>query len=93
MEGFTGKPEINKKSKQINRKLDDLIEWKQTQQAKREQELQKKLLKENREIEKMQNQKKVSKASERILERKYSSQRPERVEDRLMRDAVLKQKK
>ena len=41
----------------------------------------------------MQNQKKVSKASERILERKYSSQRPERVEDRLMRDAVLKQKK
>ena len=28
MQGFTGKPIINKKSQQIKRKLDDLIEWK-----------------------------------------------------------------
>lgn len=29
MQGFTGKPEINKKSKTINRKVDDLMDWKQ----------------------------------------------------------------
>ena len=40
MQGFTGKPIINKKSQQIKRKLDDLIEWKGLQDKKREGELQ-----------------------------------------------------
>ena len=29
LEGFTGKPEINKKSASITRKVDDLLEWKE----------------------------------------------------------------
>lgn len=29
MQGFTGKPQINKKSQLIKRKVDDLIEWKE----------------------------------------------------------------
>jgi hypothetical protein len=29
LEGFTGKPEINKKSVSISRKVDDLLEWKE----------------------------------------------------------------
>lgn len=28
MQGFTGKPIINKKSKSIKRKVDDLMNWK-----------------------------------------------------------------
>ena len=44
MQGFTGQPIINKKSQQIKRKLDDLIEWKGLQDKKREGELQKKQL-------------------------------------------------
>lgn len=27
LKGFTGKPEINKRSKSIKRKVDDLMEW------------------------------------------------------------------
>ncbi len=30
MQGFTGRPQINKKSQSIKRKVDDLIEWKDT---------------------------------------------------------------
>lgn len=36
MKDFTGKPEINKKSKSIKRKVEDLLEWKEKQEAKRE---------------------------------------------------------
>ncbi len=43
MEGFTGKPLINKKSQMIKRKVDDLIEWKDVQSKKREGEQQKKI--------------------------------------------------
>jgi hypothetical protein len=39
MQGFTGKPQINKKSQMIKRKVDDLMEWKELQEKKREGEL------------------------------------------------------
>lgn len=37
LQGFTGKPIINKKSKSLKRKVDDLLEWKGMQEKKREQ--------------------------------------------------------
>jgi hypothetical protein len=36
MQGFTGKPIINKKSKSLKRKVDDLLDWKEKQEKKRE---------------------------------------------------------
>lgn len=47
MKGFTGKPIINKKSQSITRKIDDLMDWKTTQDQKRQEELKKKVEKEN----------------------------------------------
>ena len=38
MKGFTGKPQINKKSKSLKRKVDDLLTWKENQDKKREEE-------------------------------------------------------
>ena len=94
MQGFTGKPAINKKSKKIDRKVNDLFEWKTVLSQKREQELQNKLLKENREMEKMQNTKAINKHSEKIVESKQRmGSRCERVEDRLIRDHQTRMKK
>ena len=42
MQGFTGKPQINKKSQGIKRKVDDLIEWREVQEKKRQEEWQRK---------------------------------------------------
>ena len=39
MLGFTGKPEINKRSRSIKRHVDDLMEWGVNLQQKREYEL------------------------------------------------------
>lgn len=36
MKDFTGKPTINEKSKSIKRKVEDLLEWKEKQESKRE---------------------------------------------------------
>ena len=43
MEGFTGKPNINERSKSIKRKVDDLIEWGANIHQKREQEQKKRM--------------------------------------------------
>ena len=53
MKDFTGKPQINKKSKSIKRKLGDLLDWKERQDLKREQECKKKIANENDEMEKL----------------------------------------
>ena len=56
--------------------------------------MQMKLLKENRELEKMQNTKAINKNSEKILETKFrNGSRNERVEDRLIRDHQTRMKK
>lgn len=86
MEGFTGKPQINKKSQMIKRKVDDLIEWKDTQERKREGELQKKMEQESQAMREMQSQRVVNKQSEKIIEQRFKRGQ-ERVEDRLLRDA------
>ena len=93
MQGFTGKPIINKKSQQIKRKLDDLIEWKGLQDKKREGELQKKQLMEYQELQQLQSHRVVSKQSEKLLETKYKGSLKESVEQRLLRDAGNRQKK
>lgn len=51
MKGFTGKPIINKKSQSITRKIDDLMDWKEKQELKRQEEQNRKLQKENNELE------------------------------------------
>ncbi|CDW76572.1 UNKNOWN [Stylonychia lemnae] len=94
LQGFTGKPQINKKSQMIKRKVDDLIEWKDVQDKKREEELKKKAHVENQEIQQFQQVKVVNKQSEKMIENRYKGQRgSEKVEDRLLRDASLRQKK
>jgi hypothetical protein len=69
MEGFTGRPEINKKSKSINRKIDDLYEWKQSLDRKNEFERQLKRYIEDKEFKKMQSRKLLSKQSYIYAER------------------------
>ena len=91
MQGFTGKPAINKKSKSLKRKVDDLLQWKEQQERKREEEWQRKRDVEMREIEQMQMHKGVSRESERLMEGK--GVRNERVEERLSRDARIRKKK
>jgi hypothetical protein len=53
MKEFTGKPKINKKSKSIKRKVGDLLDWKEKQDLRREQECKKKIANENDEMEKL----------------------------------------
>lgn len=91
MKDFTGKPEINSKSKSIVRKVDDLLDWKEKQELKREKEIKKKNEQELIEIDKIKNKKVVNKKSEQIIEQKFKSQsRKEKVEERLTRDASIR---
>jgi len=50
MEGFTGRPQINRKSKSITRKIDDLYNWKQNVDKKCEYERNLKRLQEEQEF-------------------------------------------
>jgi hypothetical protein len=52
MEGFTGKPNINERSKSIKRRVDDLIEWGANLNQKREIEQKKRVILEKEEIKK-----------------------------------------
>ena len=88
MEGFTGKPEINVQSKSLKRRVDDLLEWKEHQLKRREDEQQKKQMIEWQEIQQLQSQRVVCKESERLV-RNHG----ERVQDRLTRDALIRRKK
>lgn len=92
MQGFTGKPIINKKSQGIKRKVDDLIEWKGQQEKKREGEQQKKQLMEYHELQQLQSHRVVNKQSEKLLESKFKGMK-EKVEERLTRDANIRKKR
>lgn len=91
LQGFTGKPKINKKSQSIKRRVDDLIQWKDDTQKRKEELHQKKQLNEYEELKKLQTLKFVNKKSEELVEKNGKTR--ERVDQRLMRDASIRQKK
>ncbi|CDW73120.1 UNKNOWN [Stylonychia lemnae] len=86
LQGFTGKPEINKKSQSIKRKVDDLIQWKDKVQRRIDEEHSKRQLQEQELLQQYQTQKFVNKKSHEMVDKRGSNSK-ENVLDRLMRDA------
>eukprot|EP00347_Sterkiella_histriomuscorum_P006370 403353019 len=91
MDGFTGKPQINKNSQSIRRRVDDLIQWKMEKEKRRDEESKRRQIIEYQQMLKMQSQRHINKKSQDLLKQNGKSQG--KVEERLMRDASNRRKK
>ena len=82
---FTGKPEINEKSKDIQRGVNDLMEWKAKTEKKKEDFINKRAVQEQTEIISMQTTHTLNKKSQKYVQQKM--RQAGKFEDRMMRDA------
>ena len=90
MKEFTGKPAINKSSREMKRNVNDLYQWKTKQVKQLEAEKERVWEAEQKRLEELQKKKMVSKRSESLARNKNGTLN---VQERLLRDANLRKNK